>query len=418
MRRRGRRRMAWPAVALLASAGAALATSPDVVNAREDLRAAHEALEHSRRGLSAEMTVRPRLDLLARDDPPRPRTGDLDLRLGASLAWAPLRSGILLDEARVVEAELRLLDARREAFVGGLRSRVARARTGAAVSAAEEARRAASHEVASARHAVEEGAGTPADAAADGEAGIDAAESSAATAEADEARRRLARADLDLREALLDLADARRDREGLGRPAEPEVGPERPDLRLPGIGDVRTLGAFRARELRLAAAIAREERRRLDAFMPDLSLEGGYAGADAAVSAGLALAGGRPRGRLQVAWTGTRQERAWARMSLTLRLGSDADAALTSPADLAVSARATLEELADELEAEARADLAEAASRRSHWRLAEEHLAIEREEGDSRRIARAEEVARREWLRFLRAAVAAADTLEVPLEVR
>lgn len=386
--------------------GWAAASSPAVLAARDDLRAAREALAAARSGLHAEVTLRPRLDLLARDDPPRPRSSDFELAAGASLSWAPLRSEVLLHEARVLEAELRVVDARRDAAVAELGQRVQRARAVAAERRVEAA--------------WQEAAGTAAARAGS------AAEADAA-AGAETARRR---AELDLQKAALDLADARRDLRDSGGASRHDSNrdgsaldgatraPERPDLQLPPVPETTSLRAFRAREFRSAAEVVRAERRRIGAFVPNVGLDMGYAGADASVAGGLALRHGRPHGSLEASWSGTPQERAWARFTMTLRFGSDARDAASSPEDLRREAQAALEDLTDALARKATAAREEAEARRARWRLAEARLELAREEGDEGRVDRALDVARREWLRFLRATEKALDAMEAPLQQR
>jgi hypothetical protein len=356
---------------------------PAVAAAREALREAREEARRTRLGLEAEVTVAPELDILRRDDPPRPATPDLELRPEASVTWSPLRSETLLARARVLEAEVDLTDAWREAIVAAWRAPVALARV-------EADRREARAALEAARAALEAAA-----AHADGP-----------REEAEVAREE---ARLDVREARLDLAEARRELaarpvapgHGRGAPAAPE---RRRALPLPAPAPGWTPRALRARALRRAADVARSERRRVGALLPKLGLEVGYAGSDAAWRAELALERGRPRGELGARLGGTPQERGWLKASAALRLGSDLP---RREADLADARRA--QRLGREAEAAAwRAELdaarTEAEAREARWRLAEDRLAAARRGGAPRRVARAEDRARRAWLAYLTAA--------------
>lgn len=378
---------AWPTEA---------STPVAVEDARAALREAREAARRQRAGIEAEILIAPELDLLWRDDPPRPRQEDGALRPEASLTWSPLRSEALLADARVLEAELRLLDAWRRALLARWRAPVERARADAALRAAE----ADVHEA---------------------EADVDAAEADVRdvgarrTVASDDERRDAARAledaELDLREARLDLEEARRDLAALPPPGDgPDAAERRVELALPATPSLRATRGYRARALRLAADVARSERRRLAAVLPDLGVEAGYAGADARIDGRLALRDGRPQARIRGVLEGTPQERAWLKAYLTLRLGDDrarATAAARAARRRELRAQA---ELHAAWRVEARQLRTEVEARRARWRLAEDRLAAARDRGDAQRSARAEEAARRAWLRYLDA-VGKASTL-------
>jgi hypothetical protein len=344
---------------------------PDVSAALDAWRAARTAWTRRRHGLEAELLLAPRVDLLARDDPPRPLEDRARLRPSASLRWSPLRSEVLLAEARVLEAEAAWIAAWREVLLAAWTLPVERDRARAARERAEE-------EVRTARAALE-------------------------AAPEEDARE----AELDLREARLDLADAvqalraveARARE-LGRTL-PVDASARPALAGPEVPDPVATRAYRARAARLAADVARSERRWADATMPLLSVEGGYAGSDAALEAGVELRRGRPAATLDATLSGTPQERAWARLEATFRLGSDLGevrAARDAARDAEVAELAAFEERWRAEVADARRD-AEAATAR--WRLAEERLATVAPD-DVRARERALDAARRAWLRMVR----------------
>jgi len=214
-------------------------------------------------------------------------------------------------------------------------------------------------------------------------------------------------AGLDLREALLDLADAAQALQGVDARARvlglaPVPGPAaRPALAAPEIPDPSTTRAYRARAARLAADVARSERRWTDATMPLLAVEAGYAGSDASVEAGLALRHGRPYATVDAALEGTPQERAWARLQATFRLGSDLGEVRASR-DAARAAEA--DELAafeERWRAEVEEARREADAATARWRLAEDRLAAVSPD-DARARARALDAARRAWLRMAR----------------
>jgi hypothetical protein len=354
---------AWPA---------ALPDPPEVADALAVWRAARTAWARHRHGLEAELVLAPQVDLRARDDPPRPLESEARLRPSASLRWSPLRSETLLAEARVLEADAAWIAAWREALLARWTLPVERDRAAAAHRWAEERRRAAA--------AAEDGA-------EDGAAAREAA--------------------LDLREARLDLADAARELRAIDARAHAlglaaAGGPaDRPALALPEIPDPVATRAYRARAARLAADVARSERRWADATMPLLSVEAGYAGSDASVEAGLALRHGRPAAKLDATLAGTPQERAWARLQATFRLGSDLGEVR---AEREAARSAEVEELAA-FEARWRAELAEARrdadAATERWRLAEERLAAVGPD-DRRGRERALDAAQRAWLRMAR----------------
>jgi hypothetical protein len=353
---------AWPAD---------LADPPDVAAALAAWRAARTAWTRRRHGLEAELVFAPRADLLARDDPPRPLESEVRLRPSAALRWSPLRSETLLAEARLLEAQAAWTAAWREALLARWTLPVQRDRATAAHARAEERVR----DARTARN----------------------------TAADEDARE----ADLDLREARLDLADAAHELRAIEARARDlglklADGPSaRPGLASPEVPDPVTTLAYRARAARLAADVARSERRWTDATMPLLAIEAGYAGSDAAVEAGLELRNGRPSATLDAALEGTPQERAWARLQATFRLGSDlgeARAARDAARDAEVEELAAFEARWRSEVAEARRE-ADAATAR--WRLAEERLAaVAPDDADGRE--RALDAARRAWLRMAR----------------
>lgn len=391
---------------------AARAAFAEIVAARAELARLEGALQEARLGLSTEIRLRPRLTLTWRDDPPRPPGAQMALRPDASVAWSPLRSEVLLAEARVVEARLDLADAMRDAAIEAL---IAPVQLGVALADRAAARadlQAARNDVAAARTRRDE-------ARAAATASPDTPELAEAHVEAVEAHRA---ARLDLRDAELDLADAERELAAL----TPVVSPRPPapntalrlDLHHPAAPDPTRLGAYRARSLRLAAEVARSERYRRRAFIPDVALEVGYAGSDARVEGTLGMRAGRPRAEVAGRLDGTVQERGWARITATLRFGRDGVRAATNPERLRAEAAAAQEGLASALRAEAHAAREEARARRARWRLAEDALRHARERGDGRRVARAERDAVRTWLRFVRATHGLLEAAEAPLRIR
>ncbi|MDZ7799236.1 MAG: hypothetical protein U5K81_00400 [Trueperaceae bacterium] len=389
------------------------AAAAEIVAARAELARLEGALQEARLGLSAEIRLRPRLTLTWRDDPPRPLEAELAPRPDASVAWSPLRSEVLLAEARVVEARLDLADAMRDAAVEALVAPVELEAAVAERAAARADLQEARNEVATARTRRDEAR------AAAAAASPDAPELAEAQVEADRAHRA---ARLDLREAELDLADAERALAEL-TPVAPSLLPApaaapRRDLHHPAAPDPTRLAAYRARALRLAAEVARSERYRRRAFIPDVAMEVGYAGSDARVEGTLGMRAGRPRAEVAGSLDGTIQERGWARVTATLRFGRDGVRAATTPERLRAEAAATQEALASALRAEAHAAREEACARRARWRLAEDALRHARDGGDGRAIARAERDAVRTWLRFVRATHGLLEAVEAPVRIR
>lgn len=359
---------------------------PSAVRAADErLAAARAALRRARLGLDAEVTVAPTATLTKRDDPPRPVETELAWRPKASLSWSPLRSEALLAEARVLEAEADRIAAWREATLEALRTPVALAQLEDALAAAEldlgDARRRR----------------------ADAEAAIAAAD---ATDELVALDRRRAAATLDVREARIEVDEARRELLELG--AATQGGPRhaaaerRLDLSLPPLPEPTGTRAYRARALRLAADVARSERRWRKAVLPRLGLEVGYAGSDGSVAAELELHDGRPRGRLSGAIGGTRQERGWATASALFRLGSDLPSAVAEQAAAREDELRTLEQLEAAWTREAVARWEDARTARARWQVAEARratVAPDDERGRVRTLA----AARRSWLRYLAA---------------
>jgi len=347
---------------------------PDAVRAADQrLAAARDALRRARLGLDAELTLAPTARLTARDDPPRPPETELAWRPKASLRWSPLRSEALLAEARVLEAEADRIAAWREATLEALRTPVALARL-------EEAVAAARLELDGARRRLED----------------------AETA----GQRRRAAATLDVREARLELDEARRElrdlRAGPAGVKRSGATERRIDLPLPPLPDPTTTRAYRARALRLAADVARSERRWRKAVMPRLRLEVGYAGSDGSVAAQLELHDGRPRGQLSGAIGGTRQERGWATVSALFRLGSDLPSSVAERTSAREEERRALDHLEAAWTREAVARWADARTAGARWRIAEARRATVAPD-DERGRARALEGARRAWLRYLAA---------------
>ena len=394
--------VAWPA---------GTPVPPEVETARDQLRAARTAERRARLGLEAEVIVAPDLDVVRRDDPPRPPRADLELRPEAKVRWAPLRSEALLARARVLEAEVELLEAWRAAILDAWRLPIERARAEAALRAARaELSEAAEAREAAASHVAEERAAR---------ARADPADRSLVAAE-----RTLRDARLDEREARLDLDEARRELAALptattarGDPPTdggvPEPGTaRRRRISLPRPAPGWTPRDLRADALRRAADVARSERRRLGAVLPKVGVEIGYAGSDATGTAKLALEHGRPRGELGASLGGTPQERGWLEAYAAVRLGSDAP---TRAADLAaVRERARTGRVADA--AAWRADLrdarAEVRTREARWRLAEARSVAAHEDGAARAVARADDRARRTYLTYLTAVGKVLDLVE------
>lgn len=357
---------------------------PDAVRAADErLAAARDALRRARLGLDAEVAIAPTARLTKRDDPPRPLETELTWGPKASLSWSPLRSEALLAEARVLEAEADRIAAWRDATLAALRTPVALARLEDAVAAAE-------HDLDAARRR-----------RADAEAAIAA---DVATDELAALERRRAAAGLDVREARIDVDEARREllelRAGTEDTPLRSAAERRLDLPLPPLPEPTATRAYRARALRLAADVARSERRWRKAVLPRLGLEVGYAGSDGSLAAKLELRDGRPRGRLSGAIRGTRQERGWATVSALFRLGSDLPSAVAGQADARQDERRTLEQLEAAWTREAVARWEDARTARARWQVAEARRATVAPDDERGRV-RALEAARRSWLRYL-----------------
>lgn len=388
-------------VAFVPSAWPHDAEAPAAVReARTELVAAREAARRGRIAIDAEVTIGPEVELLGRDDPPRPVEASFDASPEASLSWSPLPSEGMLLEARVLEAEDRLLDAWRRAIVAAWRAPVERARGDADLREAEA-------ELAEAGEARRRAL-----------AAVDEARQEGDPEALERAERSLRDAELDLREARIDRDEARRDARpaDAARPGTPVGGTDASDarfaVRIPETPPFAATRRYRARALRLSAVVARSERRRVGALLPRLGVEAGYAGSDASLRADLALRDGRARGRLRGALGGTPQERGWVRAFAVVRLGNDlagVEAALASARD---DRRRTLDARSIDWHRDLRDARADAETRGARWRLAEDRLRAAREDGDLRRIARAEDDARRLWLLYLSAAAKTLALLE------
>jgi hypothetical protein len=249
----------------------------------------------------------------------------------------------------------------------------------------------------------------------------DAADADASLAATERALRD---ARLDEREARLDLDEARRELADLSTATGPS-GLTRADLggtrsrdgsrrpvALPGTTPGWTPRALRADALRRAADVARGERRHLDAVLPKLGVEVGYAGSDAAWRAKLALEHGRPRGELGASLDGTPQERGWFKAYAAVRFGSDAPAREADLASVREAARTGRVADAAAWRAELRDARAGARAREARWRLAEARRVAAHEDGTPRSVARAEDRARRAYLAYLTAAGKVLELLE------
>lgn len=367
---------------------------PDAVRAADArLAAARDALRRARLGLDADVTIAPTARLTARDDPPRPLEGRLAWRPKASLSWSPLRSEALLAEARVLEAEADRIAAWREATLAALRTPVALARLEDAVAAAHVGLEAARRRLANAEAAL-----AAADVPDESTAGAPSEDAAAAL------ERRRTAAMLDVREARIEVDEARRELQQLRAATRgvrlPSAAERRPDLPLPALPDPTSTRAYRARALRLAADVARSERRWRKAVMPRLGLEVGYAGSDGSVAAQLELHDGRPRGKLSGEIGGTRQERGWATVSALFRLGSDLPSSLAEQAASREAERRTLDRLEATWTREATERWEDARTARARWRIAEARQATVAPDDERGRV-RALEAARRSWLRYL-----------------
>ncbi len=423
---------AWPAEA---------PTPHAVVDAATALHDRTEALRLQAEGVVAELRFRPRAHLLWRDDPPRPLDPSFDGAPEARVVWSPLASEVLLAEARVIEAEAALQDAWRDAVVDAWAAPVAAARTLADLHAAEGTLVRAEADAEAARATLRKTAreaGRPDLASVP--ASVDAAARDGDLPEAlRTARLAAVAAELDRRAAALRAREARDAAEpwfayrppgeaaefGIGwarlagwDPASeppPELDAEaRSELALPAPPDPRGLRAYAARTARTEAVVSRADRNRLGAVVPAASFEAGYAGTSAELSAELGVRSGRPRVELGGSLDGTVQERFWLRAGVTVRLGSDLDAAVRDAERARADQERTLRELAASLRTEAaeRTFAAETAAER--WRLAEERRVLARLEGTEAQRRRAEDDARRRWLQYLTAAHRAWTRTESP----
>lgn len=354
-----------------------------VLDAREALASANAAWRERRLALETELVLEPQLGVMARDDPPRPAEARAQWQPSATVAWSPLRSETLLSEARVLEAEAAYAAAWREAWSELDQAPVERARAAARLAQAE--------------HAWNETANGDAD-------------------------------DLERREAQLDLEEARFDlrrfedqlEASFGSPEPFSLPAERrhdhPDPRRP---QVTATWRYRARALRLAADVARSERRWTAAVVPLLELEVGYAGSDAQVGAELELRGGRPTARAYASLGGTPQERGWATLSAAFRFGNDQPAVRAGLDAARLAEVRTLAELEEHWNGRALILTDELAFARERWRLEEDRLAAEamaeagaEAEADVSGQERTLDRVRRAYLRFLRAYDALCTQLE------
>lgn len=328
---------------------------PSVRDARAALLAANDAWRQRRLALDAELIVEPQVGLLTRDDPPRPTETRAEWRPGATLAWSPLRSETLLAEARVVEAEAAYAASWREAWFAGHRTPVERARAEARL------------------------------------------------AEAAREWERLEEAEpdgLERREARLDLEEARLELERVDSAPVLASSHRRHDHPDPQRPEVTRTWRYRARALRLAADVARSERRWTAAVVPLLELEVGYAGSDAELGAELELRGGRPSARAYATLRGTPQERGWATLSAAFRFATDQPDVRAELDAARLAEVRTLAELEEAWNGRAEVLLADLTFARERWRLEEDRLAA----GSDRTTeaqARAEAGVLRAYLRYL-----------------
>lgn len=356
---------------------------PNVAAAQAAWDEARTAARRTRAALDADLVLDPSLTVRKRDDPPRPADTVASWSPSASLAWSPLRSETLLAEARVLEAEIAWTDAWREALLAALTLPV-------------------EHDAAQEQLAD-----------ADGDVAKALADRSSASG-GDPARTDPG-AEFDLREARLDRADASGDLDDVEREAAAlgvplgRDGADRPALRVPAAPDPTTTRAYRARALRLAADVARSERRWTDGVVPALGLEIGYAGSDARVEASAELRHGRPRLRLDGSLEGTPQERGWARLSAAFRLGSDLAGLRRDVDDARLAEVEVLADLERDWHADVRGSLRAFEGDAARWRLAEDRVDAADEEADRRR---AEARARRAWLRMARSYGAVLEAFE------
>lgn len=374
----------------------------EVREAEAELRLRLEARRTHRHALDVELRLAPELDLLARDDPPRPADFDAGLEAGASLSWAPLRNQRLLAEARVLEARRGVVDAWRDAGMRALAAPVEAARAEHEVREASRDRAHVRAEVAAAQDAL---------AAARSAAGPDAESGRR------QARRDLREARLDLREADLDLREAQRAAASWAGTARADDRPERPRFVLPDPEPAEML-ALRARALRDAAAVALAERRAIAGWLDEIELEGGYHGRAARIEGRAALDGGRPRLESELTLAGTPQERWSLTLSAALRVGQD-----TGPAQRALRrARRGAEEDARRRvrtwRRDGREGQAEVGALEARLDLAEDRLRLAREGADGEAVADALDDARRAWLGYLGAVEDALDHAEAGWRLR
>lgn len=363
-----------------------LAGTPEIAEAERQLQRLREAWAVERGGLEAELTLDPELQLLARDDPPRPAQLTPGAVAGAEVRWSPLRSQVLLAEARVLEACAGLIAARREAGYRALRAPVEAARAARAL-------REARVDLGEARATERRLRGRAAPTDAQGREAL--------------ARERLA-AELDAREARLEVAERARTLAGwraeaaaLGAdtPSPPALPrPLLPPEALP-VADSLT---FRARALREEASVALARRRATAAVLGGVALEGAYHGSDARLQAGVELASGRPRARAALTLRGTPQERWELGLSARLRMGSDAPRAWRTLEAARADRARTLSGLRAEIVDDRREARAEVRARAARLELAGARWSAARAADDPEAADDALDRLQRAWLRWLR----------------
>jgi len=341
-----------------------------VFRAEDAFLTARDVLQKERSGFSADLTFKPAFSILKRDDPPRPAVTSTSVSPTGSLSWRPLRSEVLLAEARVFEAFSGWLESWRDVLVSTWIAPVRLAQ-------AKQENFALQTRIA----ALKEN-----------------------SAEDDvESLFELWEVELDQKDALITHVEAYQDALRL-------VGSNPREQRFPvtvkDSGSLAMLPAYRATMLRAAAVVARSERRRLAAVMPSLSLAMGLAGSRARAEAEFGFSHGRPEAFLKASLNGTPQERAWASLEASFRLGTDLgeveqdvlDARQEVQREHDAFVAAHEEEVRGRRDAWRRAD--------EHWRLAEDRLAWLQSKDDpsERDVEKALREVRTWWIRMVVAA--------------